>query len=298
MHSSVSVEGTAVIALAGSSTNRWHLLLFAVILVVLTTLGIRAVPEAAAAERVEVGTSVIETTDDDQIRYTDTNALVRYDDKLPPEYQAPTLEEVKDLASEVNSTVKKNLGWDLTNADDRERAEVELDGLAQVLHSFKEDLFESETMASLRKLRDIVDQLDITKCRQRCLDAETLNNVINMARIYSMVNELFATIDPADEMGVAILAVSALMTGLIPLPFLIVPLIAEIPSTSLQGAVLQSMKVLLTFVKSSLSDALELNSKNPGTAAELAHSEAQDIAHESPSKEDTGKEYDLVKDEL
>jgi hypothetical protein len=270
------------------------------ILAVLTTLGIRFMPEASAAESVTVGDFVIELTDDDQIRYNDTSNGIRYDDQLPPEYTAPTVEEVTSLLTEVNSTVKQDLGWDLTDPEDVASVRGERDSLAQALHSFDDSTLEVEETASLRKLRNLVDELEVAQCRERCTPgtAELLGNVITIVRIGSMVNEILSTINPDTDARIAVLAVTVQLTGLLSLPLYVIPTLTNIPSAVVQAAVLFSMKGLLSFAKSAVSDAQALNSKDSGTLAQQAHSEAQEIADLSPSEIDSGNDYDMVKDEL
>lgn len=279
-------------------------LLFAVVLSVLTTLGIRFTPEADAAQSVareEVDGVIFELFDDDTIHITLKSAGVTYRDNAAAAPANATKNQLDAKLSAVQTAIREDFGWDMAQAADRARAEDEIGALGQALDSISNSDYEVEEYAALRLLRNLVHQLQpVTECRGRCLQ-EQVPNAITAAAVGGLMSQLYAEF-ANPELPEGIFRVQSIATaafsGTMTYAFLqIVPHLTGIRSEKLRIAAVATALGVVTLLEEYIKENRDVANARSVTPKQDAAKEAADIADLTPS-EDNGRDYDMVKDEL
>jgi len=271
----------------------------------LAALGMRFIPDAAAAEavRLEEGDFVFERSTDNILGVTNKKTGIRLEDNLDTVTEGATEQDFNALLTEVRSQFAADFGWDLTADADRTAFRNELHLLSQALFSISDDTFEVEEFAPLRDLRDLVAGVEGTaECRDRCLpvDPAVVNRVVSTAIALS-VRKLLADVTGAGPTGqFAIYAVSIFVGGLTAIVLEEAPAITGLSQNDVRMLALASAVDILRLAKQLRADAGTVAKQGAETVVAATRAAAKEVETATPTEpgNESASDYDLVKDEL
>jgi len=292
----------SLVSRSGRARSGVPIVVAVVAFAVLAALGVRFIPDAAAAEaiRLEEGGFVFERSVDNILGVTNLKTGIRLEHNLDTATKTPTEAEYNALLTQVRTQIATDFGWDLTVEADRIAFRNELHLISQALFSIPDETFEVEEFASLRQLRDVAEAAEGTaECRDRCLP-EVMDSVLSIS-MGAAVSQLLSSVTGAGLAGhIAICGVGMLTIALTGVIIEVGPGITGLARNDIRGLVMTGLYDILAQIVQFQLDADQVAAQGAETVAAATRAAAKEVETATPTEGDneSASDYDLVKDEL